>query len=577
MGPRPITMGRLVRISSLSLTISATLAALALGPPWLLALIPEPARRRVAIRFLESLLIAHTVVAVVAPGGLALSGALLFRARGRGTSRAVPLRIGLLCGSVAIGIVLSEVGAAAWLRWIHRRPALTTTFEPTAAPKATLPAAPGLGSGTPDEVEIVVIGGSSAYGVPYQGYLSLGEIVGWQLGRSIPGRRFRVDILARPAAPLEAMRQALTGLKRRPDAMIIYSGHNEFYAYDNWKRVVPYYEDEIDPRSAWTLRERIDHATPLRDLIAETLEGRRQQIAPDPVITRPVVDRPTCTAEEYAHRLASFRDHLETIVAFCDRVECLPILVMPPGNEGGFEPNRSVLASHTTRHERVAFAREFRAARSLEAVDPEGGMRSYRRLLARQPRFAEADFRLARLLEASGAWDEANRHYLLARDHDGLPLRCPSPFLDVYREVAARHRGAILIDGPEVLRAVSPRDPRRPRLQRRPASRPGRLHRPVQAILDQLFARRSFGWPRNADRQAIDPVACAEHFHMGAAAWADVCDWASWFLGGMAYIRHDPTERLAKAKRLDEAASAITAGTPPEATGVPGIGVLPLH
>ena len=101
----------------------------------------------------------------------------------------------------------------------------------------------------------------------------MGEIVGWQLGRSIPGRRFHVNVLARSAAPLEAMRQALTGLKRRPDAMIIYSGHNEFYAHDNWKRIVPYYEDEIDPRSAWTLRERIDHATPLRNLIMETLEG----------------------------------------------------------------------------------------------------------------------------------------------------------------------------------------------------------------------------------------------------------------------------------------------------------------
>ena len=142
------------------------------------------------------------------------------------------------------------------------------------------------------------------------------------------------------------------------------------------------------------------------------------------------------------------------------------------------------------------------------------------------------------------AWEEANRHYLLARDHDGLPLRCPSRFLDVYCEVAARHRGAILIDGPEVLRASARagilddhvfNDGQHPALVGYIAL--------AQAILDQLFARRSFGWPRDADRLAIDPVACTEHFRMGAAAWADVCARASWFLGGMAYIRHDPTER----------------------------------
>jgi hypothetical protein len=205
-------------------------------------------------------------------------------------------------------------------------------------------------------------------------------------------------------------------------------------------------------------------------------------------------------------------------------------------------------------------------------------MGAYRALLARQPTFAEAHFRLARLLEASGAWGEANRHYILARDHDGLPLRCPSPFLDAYRAVAARHRDAILIDGPAVLRAVSPHgilddhvfnDGQHPSLRGYIAL--------AQAILERLHACRAFGWPQDAEPPLIDPVACADHFGMGAKEWATVCGRASWFLGSMAYIRFDPAERMAKAKRLEEADRRIAAGTPPEAMGIPGIGIRPLH
>ena len=40
----------------------------------------------------------------------------------------------------------------------------------------------------------------------------------------------------------------------------------------------------------------------------------------------------------------------------------------------------------------------YRAARVREATDPAGSMKSYRDLLARQPTFAEAHFRLARRL-----------------------------------------------------------------------------------------------------------------------------------------------------------------------------------
>ena len=48
-----------------------------------------------------------------------------------------------------------------------------------------------------NEVCIVVIGASSALGVPYEGWLSVGVIVEHELEQIIPSRRFRVEVLGR--------------------------------------------------------------------------------------------------------------------------------------------------------------------------------------------------------------------------------------------------------------------------------------------------------------------------------------------------------------------------------------------
>src|SRR5262249_18060997 len=143
--------------------------------------------------------------------------------------------------------------------------------------------------------------------------------------------------------------------------------------------------------------------------------------------------------------LSDFRHRLEAIVAYTERIGAIPILIVPPANDSGFEPNRSYLPATTPYAERAAFAREFLAARRLEETDPAESERRYAGLLGGSPGFAEAHYRLARVLERAGMWEEAYRHDLTARDRDGLPSRCPLAFQEAYREVAARH-ACILID-----------------------------------------------------------------------------------------------------------------------------------
>ena len=64
--------------------------------------------------------------------------------------------------------------------------------------------------------------------------------------------------------------------------------------------------------------------------------------------------------------------------------------------------------------------------------------------------------RLAVLLRDRGEWTEASAEFSKARDLDGFPLRAPSPFREICRELAGKHR-CLLVDGPKLLGRASPR------------------------------------------------------------------------------------------------------------------------
>ena len=250
------------------------------------------------------------------------------------------------------------------------------------------------------------------------------------------------------------MHQRLATLTHRPDAVIIYAGHNEFYARHGWMyEVSPYYLDAPIP-FAPPFRKTAERVSPLIRMIDEAIDLELLAAAP-PAGGRRLIDAPSHTAREHAELLADFRSRLEQIVSYCRQIGALPILVPPPGNDAGFEPNRSILPPETPRAEREAFARAFQEARAREKTDPAGSIEAYRRLIERQPGFAESHFRLARLLEARGEYEEAYRHYIEARDLDGHPFRCLTSFQDVYRELASRYE-AILVDGQAVFHAPPP-------------------------------------------------------------------------------------------------------------------------
>ena len=147
--------------------------------PWI-PFFPQPLGRHLTEWFLRGLLVGYAATLVTALGGAVGLAVYVLRGRRRRVRRPIAARLWLLCAASLISLGGVELAAALWLAWLHRLPVLPTRLaEPP-----------------PGEASIVVIGESSARGYPYQPWLSVGQIVAWQLEKALPGRRFRVDVRA---------------------------------------------------------------------------------------------------------------------------------------------------------------------------------------------------------------------------------------------------------------------------------------------------------------------------------------------------------------------------------------------
>ena len=254
-----------------------------LGWDWLKVIgPPRHFPRYLAIGFLEAFLASYFVVLTAVVLAVVILGGVVWRSR----SRSKAARWLLLCGSIVLGLVFAEAAAAVWLSLDSPSAGLATSIRQASPPG--------------DEILIVVIGESSALGVPYDGWLSVGTIVGRELQKAIPAHRFRVEILAEKGATLEAMHLKLASLTERPDALVIFSGHNEFLArFSLANRVAYYFDESVILASARAWLERAGRFSPLYTLVRENLEKHRVSVIPARSLgaMETIVGRPVCTPD----------------------------------------------------------------------------------------------------------------------------------------------------------------------------------------------------------------------------------------------------------------------------------------
>ena len=166
----------------------------------------------------------------------------------------------------------------------------------------------------------------------------------------------------------------MNGLDYTPDAIILFSGHNEFHARYGWSRNVAHYAEE-GSESLLGLQELARSITSTTHEIFRNLDRFYGEAPPPPHISRELVDHPCFTPREYQYLLEEFDRRLDSLTSYCNRIGALAILIVPGSNDGAYDPSRSVLAWNTPLEARAEFATEFRAARSTEADRPPEGNR----------------------------------------------------------------------------------------------------------------------------------------------------------------------------------------------------------
>lgn len=556
---------RLTQISLLALSITLLIVALLVVPLWLSVLTPRWLVRILTTALLWLSAVGYVLAIVLGPACILLTGTCLVR-RSRWPRRQVLLRLLSLSLVAILAVPCLELMAAVMLSNQHRPAALPTTLV----------------AGTKDSISIVVIGESTAEGQPYHDWLDVGRILAWKLRELDPRRSIHVQNLATGGICLEQAVLTLTGLEQKPDLLILIAGHNEFQARYGWDRNVRHYVEELPTRPLHEVGlESASRYSALLRLVRQTLDLTRVDLGPPPRVTRSLVDHPVCSRDEYEYLREAFANHLENVLSWCDRMEIIPIVIIPPANEADFPPSRSVLDSRTPLLEREAFAQSVQQAIDLSRSDAPAAERLFAELIAQHDEFAETHYQLGKLLAARGDISGANSHFSAARDRDGLPLRCPPYFEQALRSVSRHHSNAIVVDGPAVFRAITPTQ----RLDNRlfhDAQHPTLSGYVLlaQESLRQLAARDSLGISGNAESLAIDVSACAHAFEIDETVWSKVADRSAHFFARTAYIRHDPSESLARAHLLHEASRAIADGARPESLGIQGIGLenpVPAH
>jgi tetratricopeptide (TPR) repeat protein len=262
---------------------------------------------------------------------------------------------------------------------------------------------------------IYVFGGSTAWGEPYGPPGDIGHIVSMLFDGKIDGRSIRVRNEASPGITIGQVLGRVRKIARRQHepgsaVAIVYTGNNEFLYHDT------------EPFLG---------------------EGGRQ-----------LFDRPTVPPVRRGFILQSYRQNLAKIVELLQESGVEVVLSTVTVNLLEWEPNRSVLANPANA-ERVRRAWDL-STEALSREEPEQAADHLEQILAIEPEFAAACYRLGRCYARLGKPDEARELLLRAVEHDANPTRATPGQNRMIRELS-RESGAGLVDS-EALLAASASD-----------------------------------------------------------------------------------------------------------------------
>jgi len=289
--------------------------------------------------------------------------------------------------------------------------------DPRRAPAVSIDTAWFPAQKAPGTLRIFVQGESSAAGFPYGRFASPGALLQQRLQRAYPDRSVEVINTGMAAVTSYVLLDfADEIIAQQPDAVVIYTGHNEYLGIGGVGSTFAAARSPAVARGIATLR-RLHLYRGLERGIGSIAAGSEPLERRDGTLMSRVAAERSIPLDSplYERGLEQFRGNLERLLAKY-RTAGIPVFI-------------GTLASNE--RDQPPFA---------------GG--------AADGDSAGARFAQARALDAAGDFVAARREYLAAKDRDELRFRAPEAFNDVIREVAAAEV-ATVVDVQGALAAAS--------------------------------------------------------------------------------------------------------------------------
>ena len=286
------------------------------------------------------------------------------------------------------------------------------------------------------EYRAFIFGGSSAYGFPVTDRSSISAWLNQSFTKLLPGLKITVINAAWPGkASHQDLEGAYTSIKYKPDLFIVYTGHNEANIANR------IYADSAIYR--WNLNLSFRSAFYLWVLSKiEKIEkffnkGKPVKQYREEIIAQKIYLRVEVTQNEYDQIAYRFEKNIHSILRIARKLKIPVVLVSPASNLHDIVPHfsghRSDLDKTSLNKWNEFFEKgekEFSEAKYQDAAN------SFQEALKIDPEYAKLHLDLARSLEQFGAFEEAGKEFLLARDKDLKPSRAKTQLIGILKKNA---------------------------------------------------------------------------------------------------------------------------------------------